>query len=80
MRVLTHRPMCPHARRLMATGTCVGATKAIRHGTQWHDTPLIEEERLYLKGVSTSPKGEFYSKGADKGKGGKGKSKGKNKG
>ena len=26
MRLLTHRPMCTHARRLMATGTCAGAT------------------------------------------------------
>ena len=31
---------------------------------QWHGTPLIEEERLYLKGGSAGPQGDFYSKGA----------------
>ena len=30
---------------------------------EWHATPLIEEQQLYLKGGHTGPKGEFHTKG-----------------
>ena len=71
--------MCTHARRLMATGTCAGATLGVLKYSYWTEEVWVEDDVLYLKGRGkTGPKGNFFlHQGRDTGKTGKGKSKAK---
>ena len=39
-----------------------------RKWQQWIDSPLVEDENLYLKGGRTGPKGNFHTKGKGQGK------------
>ena len=46
----------------------VWSHRLLRKGQEWIDSPLVEEETLYLKGGCTGPKGNYHTEGKGQGK------------